>query len=126
VSNNQTESKIHQSCYKFLHNNYPDLRKVVWHTRNEGDYSQYEQSIIKSLGITKGVADLVMLYGGNFYGIEIKAPGQNPRPSQTKWGTAIEKQGGEYHVIRSLDEFKSLIKDIVGEPDGHRKSKEEE
>lgn len=114
IMRNQEETVLHQRCYKWFHNNYPDLRLVMWHTENEGKRNKRHQMIVKSLGLTSGVADMLFLYNGIFYAIEFKNGNKGRQSkSQKKWQTAIEAQNGKYYIIRTETEFKSLIHEIL-------------
>jgi hypothetical protein len=110
---NQPELKLQQQCYRWFHNTYPHLRRLMWYVENEGKRSKYQQGIVKSTGLTAGVADLHFISDSIYYAIELKTPTGKLRASQKKWGAAIVSQGGQYHVVRSLDEFKKLIKWIL-------------
>ena len=111
---NQPELALQQLCFVWFNNQYPELRKTMWHVQNEGKRSKYEQMIIKSIGIVSGVADLNWFYQGQFYGIELKEPGNDQTEDQIEWQTVIEEQGGIYVLIRSLDEFKGFVEGVVG------------
>ena len=111
---NQPETKLQQLCFVWFNNQYPELRKTMWHVQNEGKRSKYEQSIIKSLGVVPGVADLNWLYKGVFYGIELKTPTGSQTKTQREWERVITQQGGIYVLIRSLEEFKEFVGGVVG------------
>ena len=111
---NQPETKLQQDCFVWFNNQYPELRKTMWHVQNEGKRNRYEQSIIKSLGVVPGVADLNWLYKGQFYAIELKTPTGSQAPSQKQWQRVITEQGGIYTVVRSLDEFREFVEGVVG------------
>ena len=110
---NQPELKLQQQCYRYFHNTYPNRRLTLWRVENERKRSRYQQSIAKSTGLTAGVADLHFIHQKTYHAIELKTPTGKLRASQKKWGAAIVSQGGQYHVVRSLDEFKKLIKWIL-------------
>ena len=110
---NQPELKLQQQCYQYFHNTYPNRRLTLWRVENERKRSRYQQSIAKSTGLTSGVADLHFLNDSMYHAIELKASTGKLRASQKQWRNAIQKQGAQYHIIRSLDEFKSLIQWIL-------------
>ena len=114
---NQPELVLQQKCYKWWHNTYPELRGCLWRIENERKRSKYEQMIAKSTGLVSGVADLNMLYNGVFYGIELKTETGRQSDSQAKWQRGIEAQGGKYIIIRSEDEFKEFIIEIITDTD---------
>lgn len=113
IMSNQPELVLQQNCYKWWHNKHPKLRGCLWRVENERKRSKYEQMIAKSTGLVSGVADLNMVYAGQFYAIELKAGKGRQSKSQKEWQDVIAKQGGSYHVVRSLEEFQELIDGIL-------------
>ena len=111
---NQPELVLQQQVYKWFHNTYPELRGCLWKVENERKRTKYEQMIAKSTGLVAGVADLNMLYGGVFYGIELKTPTGSQTKSQIEWERSITEQGGIYVLIRSLEEFQGFVEGVVG------------
>jgi len=110
---NQPELKLQQDCFRFFHNQYPNLRGILWKVENERRRNKYEQMIAKSTGLVAGVADLNMLYNGQFYAIELKTPTGSQTKSQKEWQIVVEKQGGIYVLIRSLEKFKEFVEGVV-------------
>ena len=106
--------KLMQLCYTWFHNQYPNLRGILWKVENERKRNKYEQMIAKSTGLVSGVADLNLFYGGQFYGIELKVDDNTQTKAQLEWQRLIEQQGGVYVVVRSLEEFKEFVEGVVG------------
>lgn len=65
------------------------------------------------LGVVPGVSDLLFIYGGTVYCIEMKTPTGYQSEDQKTWQKQVNKQKVPYYIIRSLDEFKTLIKSII-------------
>jgi hypothetical protein len=58
----------------------------------------------------RGSADiLAVVSGGLFVALECKRPGEEPTPWQLEFGAAVEKQGGVYVVVTSVDEALAAI-----------------
>lgn len=112
---NQKELKMQQDCYKFFHNHYREHRGKLWRVENERRRSKYEQMIAKSTGLVAGVSDLNLVHQGTFYAIELKTETGRQSKSQKKWQKIIESEGGQYHIVRSLEEFQELIREVIGE-----------
>lgn len=48
---------------------------------------------------------------GKYVGLELKNPKGGVQSSKQKyWQKEIEKRGGEYHLVRSMEELKDLLK----------------
>lgn len=65
-------------------------------------------------GSTKGASDLIAtLQGGFTVHIEVKAGKDKERPSQAKFKEAIQKAGGTYITVRTIDDFKEQLNLIL-------------
>jgi len=56
----------------------------------------------------RGLPDIIVVKGGKFIGIEVKRKGAKLRPEQAEFGCKVVVNGGEYHVVHSLEELKEL------------------
>ena len=74
-----------------------------WHTPNGGWRSPVEAAIFKSLGVRAGVADLVLLHDGQFFALELKAPGGRLTESQSAFLDDVEAAGGIVACAEGLD-----------------------
>lgn len=63
----------------------------------------------KSMGVVSGVSDTVWAWKGKTYFIEFKTGKGRQSDEQKKFQLEMERQGFEYAIIRSLDEFKDFI-----------------
>ena len=63
----------------------------VWfHPPSGGWRSPVEAAIFKSLGVRVGVADLILLHDGQFFALELKAPGGRLTESQAAFLDDVE------------------------------------
>ena len=105
-----THDKLQSDCFIWFHNTYPKLRGLMWSTYNNPKNAAHG-AYLKSIGMVKGVHDMQFYYNGVLYGFEFKVGSDKLRPEQIKWGKQIEMQGGEWYEIRSVEEFKQIVKD---------------
>ena len=90
---------------------------VLWHCPNGGQMSVGWRRMLGGLGVLPGAADLMLLYGGRFYCIELKNAADPLRgvitsyqsPEQKTFQTAIVRAGGFYAVCRSTDDVRELL-----------------
>jgi len=103
-----------------LWNEYPELRYLCFTTTNnlttaiKGVEGAIRMNQLKAMGLVKGTTDLVFYYKGVLYGFDMKVGRDKLRKEQKEFIAAISKQGGTGCEIRSLQEFKDKIKEIVG------------
>jgi hypothetical protein len=110
----QTEDALQQKCYFWFWNEYPNLRKLLFSVPNGGWRRGKDAKTLQRTGLTPGVSDLILLFNGKAFLIELK---KNQKSSQNKeqlaWQLQVEAQGFLYFIIRSLEEFKILINTIL-------------
>jgi len=123
-----TESRLQQECYMHLHNHYPHMRGLFFEVHNNAN-SAISGVVHKAIGRVAGVADMCLLIparGGNaarVIFVEFKTPTGRQSPKQKVWQETVERAGFQYVVIRSVEDFRSLVRDEVPlgtEPDCNR------
>lgn len=81
-------------------------RRVIAYLRSKGAY--VVRVHVGASGNT-GAPDLLVCYRGKFYGVEIKTPTGRQRAAQKGHETAIRRAGGEYLIIRSVEDAERLF-----------------
>lgn len=79
----------------------------------------FQQQINKCGGITfkfksptmRGVPDQIVLYDGNTYFVEMKAPGEKPRPSQKAVHRIFESQDIPVYTLDTIESVDHFIFD---------------
>jgi hypothetical protein len=56
----------------------------------------------------RGVPDIILIDGGHFIGLEVKAPKGVLSNDQRIFQRLLEAAGGSYHVVRSVDDLVAL------------------
>jgi hypothetical protein len=56
-----------------------------------------------------GTPDIIACYKGKFYGLEVKTPEGEQTDHQINAEHAIKASGGEYHVVRSIDDVGAIL-----------------
>lgn len=106
----QSEEALQQKCYLFFHNTFPELRGLLFAVPNGGVRSAREGMKLKLTGVVSGVSDLIFLYRGKAYLIELKRDDKATQSkNQIDWQKKVEQQGFEYYLINTLVDFKALI-----------------
>jgi len=110
----QSEDALQQKCYFWFWNNYPHLRGLLFAVPNGGARDGKEGKKLQLTGVVPGVSDLILLYRTQAYLIELKKDKKaKQRKHQKEWQKEVEHQGFTYFVVRSLVDFKRLIKTLV-------------
>lgn len=118
-----TESDLQRACVKWFRAAYPTHALMLFAVPNGGGRSVVEASIMKGEGVTAGVADLILLEARGGWGslcIEMKTKrnGSKQRDSQKAWQEAAERAGNRYVVVRTFEEFKTIVDDYMALPAG--------
>lgn len=87
----------------------PDL--LWWHVPNGGTRRMGEARKFKDMGVRRGVPDLCFLLpGGQFAGIELKAPKGRMEPSQKQFQDHCNRLNAPYAVCRSWEEVEAFLR----------------
>jgi len=108
-----TEAKIQQEIVMFYHNTYclehHKPRCIIFSVPNGGNRSPGEAMKAKATGEYMGASDLVVIHFSKLLFVEVKTEDG----VQSKWQKIFQKHiqdiGFEYHIVRSIEEFKELI-----------------
>lgn len=118
------ESDIQQACVAWFRWQYPRYGKLLFAVPNGGARSAVEAKIMNGEGVMAGVADLLLLVPSNgFHGLCLEFKRTAIRyvngkryvlktyqtPAQKEWQAAVESEGYKYTVVRSLEEFITVI-----------------
>jgi len=103
-----SEDKLHQACYVWFHNTYPNLRGLLCYNLNNSK-NRIDGARNKAKGLVAGRSDMVLYYQSKAYMIEFKTEDGVQSAGQREWELLICNQGFEYHIIRSITEFQKLI-----------------
>ncbi len=104
----KSESRIQQEIFDWYWNTYctslRSPREIIFHVPNENQHR------LQNIGVVAGMSDLVATYRGRMLFIEVKTPtGKQSIKQQGIEKHVSEVVGAEYHVVRSLEDFKRLI-----------------
>lgn len=105
------EGPIHRAVLQYLR---LVLRgAVIHHSPNEVDLSgaAVARAIAKakSKGMLTGFPDILVIWAGQVWAFEVKAPGNKPTAEQARVGADIVSQGGKWAVVRSVDEAAAYV-----------------
>jgi len=104
------EAKLQEDIVVGFNHNYGKYRgRLIAINNNSVNAIKATQNT--SMGVKKGVADLCFLCeGGSVIWIELKAGYGIQSDGQIRWQGKVEAIGHTYKVVRSVEEFYSVIK----------------
>ena len=83
---------------------------------NAGKRSYWQGQREVAMGLTKGVSDLYLAHMANGFGgfwIELKSPGEYPRPEQLAWMTKMREAGYRADWYNDFDKAKQAIEQYL-------------
>ena len=107
------ENKIQAEIYQWFNNNYclknNDPQCCIFAVPNGGTRNLKEAMTLKATGTLSGVSDLIVLLPNKILFIEVKTDIGTQSKEQKNFQERVEKLGFEYHLVRSLEDFKCVI-----------------
>ena len=107
-----SEDKLHQDCYVWFHNTYPHLRGLLCYNLNNSK-NKIDGARNKAKGLIAGRSDMVLYYQSNAFMIEFKTLDGSQSAGQKEWEALVTSNCFQYHIIRSLPEFQSLLLSLL-------------
>jgi len=109
-----SEDKLQQDCFVWFNNTYclknQNPRALIMSIPNGGNRNAREAMKFKATGLLAGASDLiVILPTGQLLFIELKTDKGVQSLQQKDFEQRVTALGYEYHLIRTLDDFKKLI-----------------
>lgn len=130
--NFETEEQFQARSFMMISQEFPELRDLVWHTRNESSWTPLpnetkedfnKRTMIwgnknKALGVLAGVMDLLCYRKGIFYRNELKLPKGQLNDAQKKLHLLWNKQHPENPcwISRSMEDVWNWCIYILSEP----------
>lgn len=107
-----TEEQLHQECYMWFHNTFPQHRRMLFHIDNNS-YNATVGARKKSLGVIKGVSDLIFIVESAVIFIELKIGTNGQSDEQKDFQAKVEARHHLYFIIKSLEAFKAIIIELL-------------
>lgn len=76
------EDQFQAATYKYINNNYPQLRGYFFHVPNESASSDLMRIKLASMGVIPGIPDIVCV--NPIFAIELKMPNGTQSPKQKR------------------------------------------
>ena len=104
------EKEIQRACLQYLKILENQGRLMAWRANAGMMFGEYKgKKWAAKLG-EAGQPDIFCWYAGWLWALEIKREKGKMSDSQIAWQKKAEKLGVRYHIIRSVDELKEIIK----------------
>lgn len=107
-----SEAQIQASCVMWLWNTHPETRGLFFSVTNNSEHITRAMQR-RALGLISGVSDCLFIWGGRTYCFEFKTPTGHQSPTQIEWQHKVERQGMDYYIIRSLEQFQTNMSEIL-------------
>jgi hypothetical protein len=105
------EEQLHRAVVQLLQVYQGRGLLTFCHVPNSGWRTRTEAGVLKAMGTTPGVPDLLLwLPGGGHFQVELKAGSGKLSVHQAAWISRMTDMGVAVHVIRSLDGLEALLR----------------
>lgn len=106
-----SEDQLQASIFQHFHNTYPEHRGLLFHPANGGLRNIREAAKLKAIGVVKGIPDLILIHPLTAF--ELKTSTGVLSPEQKKIHAKWKALGIEVHEIRTLEEFKKILTQLL-------------
>jgi hypothetical protein len=115
------ESQIQQRCVSWFRYQYPAFKRLLFHPKNEGNGNRAQGAIAKAEGVVAGVADLLLTVPAQYsatyttigLALELKTKVGKQSPEQKLFEQFYTLAGGQYSIIRSYEDFVTIVTDYM-------------
>lgn len=110
------EHHLQASEVRYIRGVRPDLSGVFFCIPNGQKRTSRQTAWLKEEGLLPGASDMILLKSTSQYGflcIENKTPKGKQSPEQKVFQYEVERHGGKYIIVRTLDEFMKAITDYL-------------
>lgn len=112
------EDKLQIACKYWFDCQYPQYRLLLHHSPNEGLLMKHDRDGAKrkAMGMRAGFPDFIFLLPNRFYpylALELKSEKGRQSDHQKEYQLAVEKAGGLYVIVRTLEQFIETIKNYL-------------
>lgn len=108
-----TEEQMQAECILWFWNTYPEQRRMLY-ANNNNSHNRIAGNKARSVGVTAGVSDLTFIASGMVFFIEMKLPKGTQSNEQIDFEAKVLDRGHPYVIIRSVENFKSFICNLIG------------
>lgn len=105
---NRAEETIHRAICAFLDLALPE-DAAYFHPANGGSRNAIEAKKLKAMGVKAGVFDLVIVWRGRVFMLEVKSPSGVLSAAQHRWGKTLDNCGVPHRVVRSVNEAAAAL-----------------
>jgi len=107
-----SEAQIQASCVMWLWNSHPQTRGLFFSVTNNSEHIARAMQR-KAVGLIPGVSDCLFIWRGQLYCFEFKTEIGRQSPVQIDWQDKVNRQGIQYYLIRSIEQFKLVMEVIL-------------
>jgi hypothetical protein len=101
------EHQFQAAAHEFLCHALPDA--LHWAVDHAGKRTKLQGARLKRRGVRAGIADHFTLHHGRLIAWEWKVGKNTTSDAQRVFGAEVQRCGGSYHVVWSLEEIESIL-----------------
>lgn len=103
----ESEALIQQRIVQYFRKEYYNKGIILSIPNERSGYAQMK--VLLNTGLLSGASDLLVVLPNKVMFVELKNAKGKQSDKQKRFEEGIKKLGHEYHLVRSLEEFKSIL-----------------
>lgn len=108
-----SEDILQAEIYKWYHNEFctkaTNPKHIIFSVPNGAHVSKAQAMKLKATGLVAGVSDLIILQPNKAIFVELKTEKGRQSDNQKEFEQIVTALGFDYHLVRSLDDFKNIF-----------------
>ena len=108
-----TEDQIQADIFQYAWNHLPQTRRLLFAVPNGGNRDIREAKKLQATGVVPGIPDLIFVWKGRAYGIEVKKISGHVSANQQKVHETWAEDGAPVYVVWSAIQGIKVIEDIL-------------
>lgn len=103
----ESEALIQQRIVQYFRKEYYNKGIILSIPNERSGYAQMK--VLLNTGLLSGASDLLVVLPNKVMFVELKNAKGKQSDKQKRFELGVKKLGHEYHLVRSLEEFKSIL-----------------
>lgn len=101
------EDIFQAAAFQWTWNTFPELRRLFFHPKNEGNKNIVTAIQDRGKGVVPGVADFIFFEPR--FAVELKQPGKTQNEDQLKFEAKCKERNIPYYLVEYMEDYQRIV-----------------